>query len=306
MPVPSTIASLSTTPGSNSPTGGESPALTDDYLRTAYAFIKTLSDEKLPGADASVTTAKIADSAVTTPKIADGSVTTAKLAAVIAPVVSSLNGGPLAGLRNLLISGNFAINQLAVSGTVTLAAGAYGHDMWKAGASGCTYTFATSANVTTITITAGSLIQVVEGLNLQTGTHTLSWTGTAQGKIGAGSFGASGITGAITGGTNTNIEFNTGTLSRVQLEPGTVATPFEPRPYGMELSLCQRHYQFATVYVPDSASLPTNWLFKVSMRAIPTIAGGGAGYTAIFVNTEGVAHRQTTATGQPLSASARL
>ena len=75
MPVPSTIASLSTTPGSNPPTGGESPALTDDYLRTAFAFIKTLDDTKL----AAVATANIADSAVTTPKLADGAVTFAKL-----------------------------------------------------------------------------------------------------------------------------------------------------------------------------------------------------------------------------------
>jgi len=61
MPVPSTIASLSTTPGSNSPTGGESPALTDDYLRTAFAFIKTLDESKLSGADGAVTLAKLQD-----------------------------------------------------------------------------------------------------------------------------------------------------------------------------------------------------------------------------------------------------
>lgn len=47
MPVPSTIADLSTTPGSNSPAGSESPALMDDYLRTAFAFIKQVSDTKL-------------------------------------------------------------------------------------------------------------------------------------------------------------------------------------------------------------------------------------------------------------------
>ncbi len=29
----------------------------------------------------------------------------------------------------------------------------------------------------------------------------------------------------------------------IQLEPGPVATPFEQRPYGLELSLCQRYYQ---------------------------------------------------------------
>lgn len=46
--------------------------------------------------------------------------------------------------RNRLINSNFVINQLEKTGTVTLAANEYGHDGWKAGASGCTYTFATS------------------------------------------------------------------------------------------------------------------------------------------------------------------
>ena len=143
---------------------------------------------------------------------------------------------------NIAINGNFSVNQLAKSGTVTLAAGEYGHDRWKAGASGCTYTFATSENVTTLTISAGSLIQVVEGLNLKTGTVCLSWAGTAQGKIGAGSYSASGVTGTATGGTNLNIEFNTGTLSKIQLNYGSVALPFVPRIYADEFKLCARYY----------------------------------------------------------------
>ena len=153
--------------------------------------------------------------------------------------------------KNRLINAQLLINQRGVSGTVTLSAGAYGHDRFKAGASGCTYTFATTNNVTTLTITAGSLQQVIEGLNLESGTYTLSWTGTVQGKIGAGSYGASGITGSITGGTNTTIEFNTGTLSLPQLEVGSTATSFDYRPYGTELALCQRYFQlFGSISTP--------------------------------------------------------
>lgn len=145
------------------------------------------------------------------------------------------------GNKNKLRNGDFSINQRAVSGTVTLAANAYGHDGWKAGASGCTYTFATVINVTTITISAGSLIQVIEGIYLQSGTHTLSWGGTAQGKIGAGAYSASGVTGTAVGGTNLNIEFGTGTLRFVQFEWGTVATYFEFRLN--ELQICLGHYE---------------------------------------------------------------
>lgn len=191
---------------------------------------------------------------------------------------NSINGGPLAGFRNTIINGNFGVNQRAVSGTVTLAAGAYGHDRWKAGASGCTYTFATSANVTTLTITAGSLVQVVEGLNLFSGTYTLSWAGTAQGKIGAGSYAASGVAGSAVGGTNLNIEFATGTVSLVQLEFGSVATPFERRPFGTELVLCQRYFQLGGFAVGDGITATTVSLFYptvVQMRTAPAVSING-------------------------------
>jgi hypothetical protein len=186
--------------------------------------------------------------------------------------VSTINGGPT-GAKNAIINGNFGINQRGVSGTVTLSAGVYGHDRWKAGASGCTYTFATSNNVTTIDISAGSLVQVIEGINLESGTYTLSWTGTAQGKIGAGSFGNSGITGAAVGGTNLNIEFGTGTVSLVQFELGTVVTPFERRQFGQELALCQRYFYQTTVQSSwgNSDSFAMAFFYHpVEMRAAPT------------------------------------
>lgn len=198
--------------------------------------------------------------------------------------LQSINGGPLAGLKNRIINGNFTVNQRGVSGTVTLAAGAYGHDRWKAGASGCTYTFSTTNNVTTLTITAGSLQQVIEGLNINTGVHVLSWSGTAQGRINAGTFGTSGaVTASLTGGTNATVEFNTGTLTAAQLEPGIVSTSFEnSRPIGLELSLCQRYYEndvpvFArgTVAVAN-LFIETPGIFKVSKRVAPTLTAGGA------------------------------
>ena len=124
---------------------------------------------------------------------------------------------------------NPTINQRQVSGSVVLTAGQYGHDRWKAGTGGCTYTFSTTNNVTTITISAGTLVQVVEGGSLLSGSYTFSWTGTAQGRINAAAFAVGPVTATLTGGTNASVEFSTGTFSLAQLEAGTNATPFDIR-----------------------------------------------------------------------------
>jgi hypothetical protein len=49
MPVPSSIDDLSTTPGSNSPSGSETPTEGDNYLRTLSAFIAQLRDRLISG-----------------------------------------------------------------------------------------------------------------------------------------------------------------------------------------------------------------------------------------------------------------
>lgn len=186
---------------------------------------------------------------------------------------------PSGGFKNTLINANFLVNQRAVTGSVVLAAGAYGHDRWKAGSGGCTYTFSTSNNVTVVTVTAGTLVQVIEGTNLSSGTYVLSWGGTAQGKIGAGVFSASGVTGAAAGGVNLSIEFGTGTLSRPQLEVGSTPTPFELRPLGAETSLCQRYFWRAqndtfiwSGNTTSSSQYFVNCALPVTMRATPTVS----------------------------------
>ncbi|CAB3653428.1 hypothetical protein LMG26685_02874 [Achromobacter mucicolens] len=192
---------------------------------------------------------------------------------------------PTGGFKNLLINAKFNINQRAVSGTVTLAAGAYGHDRWKAGSGGCTYTFATTAGVTTITITAGTLVQVVEGNNLRTGDHVLSWTGTATGRIAAGGFASSPVTGAVTGGTNTSIEFGTGTLTLPQLEAGLNPTSFENRPLKAEMDLCLWYAEVKTTVASVrifgmcqvvSTTIAEGLLEYTKKRVPPSITNSGA------------------------------
>lgn len=156
--------------------------------------------------------------------------------------ITSINGGPIGGSRNRLINGNFGINQRSyVSGAATTA-GQYTLDRWKVTGTGG-ITFSTTANVTTVTIPSGqTLQQVIEGVNLQSGTHVLSWSGTAQGRIDGGAYGASGaVTATAVGSTNMTVEFNAGTLSLVQLEEGSLASRFEQRPITVELALCQRY-----------------------------------------------------------------
>lgn len=205
--------------------------------------------------------------------------------------------------RNKIINGCFRVNQRAVSGTVVLSAGEYGHDRFKAGASGCTYTFETSGNVTTLTITAGSLQQVIEGENLVSGPHVLSWSGTCQGKIGAGSYGPTGVTSTITGGEATTVEFGTGTLSLPQFEIGSVATPYEHRFGVVELSLCQRFFALVTGtlrWVPPAPSLyfDTHITFPVVMRAAPTVSLENAG---VYNNILDVSTPEVTTKGMRLS-----
>jgi hypothetical protein len=74
---------------------------------------------------------------------------------------------------------------------------------------------------------------------------------------------------------NTTFTFD---IAQVQVEPGPVATPFERRPIGTELALCQRYYELYTPAQDTFATaLATTGLFRVSgvwkqeKRAVPTI-----------------------------------
>ncbi|MGF9694697.1 hypothetical protein AAIH46_17895 [Rhizobium sp. 0TCS1.26] len=138
-----------------------------------------------------------------------------------AQAVANIGAGLLAGFRNLIINPAGLQNQRGVVGAVTLAAGAFGHDRMKAGAAGCTYTYAAGGGVIVFTITAGSLQQVIPASELvgREGAYMLSWDGTAQGRINAGAYGASGTVGAVlTQASNHIVEWTAGTMSKPQLE----------------------------------------------------------------------------------------
>jgi len=75
------------------------------------------------------------------------------------------------------------------------------------------------------------------------------------------------------------------TLTDVQLEPGSIVTPFERRSYGDELALCQRYYESigATYSIASQANVVNFWhSFKVTKRADPTVTGSRT-FTGITV-----------------------
>lgn len=78
-------------------------------------------------------------------------------------------------------------------------------------------------------------------------------------------------------------------LAGVQLEPGSVATPFERRSYGQELALCQRYYDIVPVFARGQGSsifIETPGYFTVEMRTAPTLAATGSIISSNVISEE--------------------
>ena len=80
-------------------------------------------------------------------------------------------------------------------------------------------------------------------------------------------------------------------FGRFQLEEGSVATPFEQRPYGLELSLCQRYYAKNSGHSWLDNSTTANAYsggygeFPVDMRTTPSLSQLGGNKSNILNNT---------------------
>jgi hypothetical protein len=154
--------------------------------------------------------------------------------------------GLLSGLRNIIINGDMRINQRGV--TIAAAAiGAYGPDRWKK-------------------VDAGNMTQIVEDGNYKPGkTYTLSGTGLTTQQL----------TSPASGNwTLPNIPI---AATSIQLEEGSIATPFEQRQIGLELSLCQRYYSTFVVGVDwQNAEYSTACItYPETMRIAPLLNEDG-------------------------------
>jgi len=202
----------------------------------------------------------------------------------------------LAG-RNLIINGSGRINQRGyVSGTATGAANQFTLDRWFVVTSGQNLTFTGTGAGRTMTAPAGGAAQVIESVNIVSGTYTINWAGTATCTVGGVSR-AKGDTFTLTGNTNATVVFFNGTFTNVQLELGTVATAFERMDIGLCLARCERYYSEAEAYgwgygVSGGARRTATVYFQ-TMRATPSvtfIAAAGANVSGQSVGTSSNSH----------------
>lgn len=100
-------------------------------------------------------------------------------------------------------------------------------------------------------------------------TRTFVPAGIAGKAIGAGNY--LGIEFLLPTGTTMAID-----LAQVQLEPGSVATPFEWRPAPVELAMCQRYYvalaKSGSAWAVSANDIVASVLFPALMRVTPTVS----------------------------------
>jgi hypothetical protein len=202
------------------------------------------------------------------------------------------------GYQNRIINGAFVINQRGYTSGTNLASGSYGFDRWKSGFTNTALTFTAGSQSTTVTISSsGVLQQIIERENMPAGTYILSFSGTATGRVyNSGgtppAYAASPITVSLDGSANVVVEFTasggTKTLGTVQLEAGTVFSPFEYQQRGDELALCQRYFigQNSVLTVSHTLGNLAKEGLPISMRTAPsvttTFAGGGNSSIVVY------------------------
>ncbi|MFJ2360439.1 hypothetical protein [Pseudomonas fluorescens] len=185
--------------------------------------------------------------------------------------------------KNLIINGDFLVNQRGYSGGATAIAGAYTYDRWQVLTSGQSAP-ASASNTgpgSLVNAPAGGIMQPIEAGMISAGVYSLNWTGTATALVSQDNNSLLQNVAVTKGGQVTlianqvvRVRFSSGTVGDVQLEPGAASTPFERLHVGYITQLCQRYFE-----IIECAMLGyglTNQLvggafgYKVRKRATPT------------------------------------
>jgi hypothetical protein len=207
--------------------------------------------------------------------------------------------------QNILINGDFQINQRAFAGGA-LAAGVYGYDRWKGATGGAVV----SRSGYAVTLTSGAVSQTIEpdvfgvasfasgawtisAAALTGGDLTVTFGGaTATLSAGAGIRSATLTTGAgDVGSLALKIAVASGApvLQRLKLEQGARATPWQVRPRPQEQLLCMRYYETSA----PAGQNPATYAPGAGNGSIYAISDPGAGSVTV---TRLVAPKRATPT----------
>jgi hypothetical protein len=198
MPVPSSINDLSTTAGSNSPAGTESPNTTDDYLRSHASFIAGLRDSKAADADVVKLTGNQTVAGVKTfSSTISGSITGD------AGTVDGKDFGTFTGAGGVL----YATSTTAASGT---AAGTAGQVLTSGGAGAPAWTAQSSLSVGSAT-TATTAVNVTGTIAVANGGTGATDAATARTNLGAAAASHTHAASDITSGTIATARLGSGT-----------------------------------------------------------------------------------------------
>lgn len=193
--------------------------------------------------------------------------------------MKTINGQSLSGtgnivlpltLRNRIVNGNNESNQHNFNGNWTsISNGTYGYDRWKRNGT-------------------ANKIQVVEAGSFTPSTvHTLSGTGVTTQQITSPANG------------NWTITVPNG-ATKVMLEEGTVATPYEILHPALRMALLARYFQWTDILFSSVATAANQYfVFPIPingpMRATPTVSWAPYNGPSGFINTKDEEIRATSA-----------
>lgn len=156
---------------------------------------------------------------------------------------------------NKLINSSFLVNYAQIADSGTLAANGFWREGWLAGPSGCTYSYSSASGI--LTITAGTMIQIVDGVTegISSGTHAINWEGTSPATV-AGTARAKGDTFTLANRQVFTVSFGVGTMHQPQIVMGENVSAYTQPSLTMERMRCQPYFWRSPLM--DSGALATN------------------------------------------------